>query len=70
MLVRKRSGIDRRSRKDRRTLLNINHWLRKGVERRSRKEQRSLFDRRAEWARVGKWSSVYIRDLKIAKFLT
>jgi hypothetical protein len=41
----------------------------KRSERRSLKERRSKTERRQDWIRVRKWSSVYLRDLKIAKFL-
>jgi hypothetical protein len=70
MLERNLYGIDRRSGKDRRRkAYAMGRRAYGGVERRNGAERRSKAERRAGWVRVSKWSSVYLRDLRIAKFL-
>ena len=70
MLERNLYGIDRRSGKDRRrSAYNLARRIHGGVDRRNGAERRSKAERRAGWVRVSKWSSVYLRDLRIAKFL-
>ena len=59
MFDKERSGIDRRSGADRRRVFNVDYWLSGGLERRRWRE------RRAEWARVTQWCSVFTGDLKI-----
>jgi hypothetical protein len=64
---------DRRSGKDRRKRIHLSRFRLKGAdrepERRNRKERRSKTERRSGWVRIGKWTSVYLENLKIAKFL-
>jgi len=69
MLAVKRTAIDRRTGKDRRRIFAPAHLFYRGSERRNLKERRLQKERRKGWVRVGKWSSVYLRDLKISKFL-
>ena len=69
MYERRCSAIDRRSGKDRRRIFTPAHLFYKGSERRKLKERRLQTERRQGWVRVGKWASVFLRDLKIAKFL-
>ena len=65
-----RSPADRRSGKDRRKVYNrLLFLLKRGVERRSVKERRSEDERREGWVRVDKWSSVFMENLMISKFL-
>ena len=65
----KRAPIDRRSGEDRRVVYNLDYFLNGGIERRKEKERRTKVERRSGWVRVSKWSSVNIRELKIAKFV-
>jgi hypothetical protein len=65
----KRSRIERRSGKDRRKRVNISRLFYRAREKRDIRERRSPTERRKGWVRLGKWSSAYLRDLKIAKFL-
>ncbi len=69
MLMPERSNADRRSGKDRRRRFNFNRFFYRGLERRSLKERRSKVERRDGWVMVSKWSSVFLWDLKISKFL-
>ena len=69
MFKPERSNADRRSGKDRRRLLNLNRFFYKGLERRRLKERRSKLERRDGWVMISKWSSVFLWDLKISKFL-
>ena len=69
MYALKRSFTDRRSGKDRRRLLGLHRFRYKGSERRAVDERRSQIERRDGWVRIGKWSSVKMQDLKIAKYL-
>ncbi len=69
MLMPERSFADRRSGKDRRRRFNFNRFFYRGLERRNLKERRSKVERRDGWVMVSKWSSVFLWDLKISKFL-
>ncbi len=64
-----RSKIERRSGKDRRKKINLNRLFYHGQEKRILKARRFKVERRDGWVRLGKWSSVYLWDLKISKFL-
>ena len=64
-----RSHSDRRSGRERRKSLSLHHFRYKGSERRAAKERRSQLERRNGWVRISKWSSVKMRNLKIAKYL-
>jgi hypothetical protein len=70
MLARNLSCIDRRLPKDRRKPYHLARLTYRGGERRNDQERRSQRERRAGWVRVSKWSSVYLKDLMIGKFLT
>jgi hypothetical protein len=63
------SIIERRSGKDRRKIFNHGHLFFRRAARKNLPEQRSKPERRAGWVRINKWASVYLSDLKIAKFL-
>jgi hypothetical protein len=69
MYALKRSHSDRRSGKDRRKVLSLHRLRYKGSDRRTLKERRSKIERRDGWVKIGKWSSVKMQDLKIAKYL-
>ena len=69
MSENKSSIIERRSGKDRRRIFNNAHFFFGRAPRKNMLEQRSQAERRAGWVRVNNWSSVYLSDLKIAKFL-
>jgi len=64
MLERRGSVIDRRSGKDRRSIVNLNYFLDGGPERRFGKERRFEEERRADWSRVSKWYSVFPWETK------
>jgi len=64
-----RSIVERRSGKDRRRIFNHGHFFFRGAKRKNLLEQRSQAERRVGWVRINKWASVYLSDLKIAKFL-
>jgi 23S rRNA A2030 N6-methylase RlmJ len=65
----KRSFSDRRADKDRRRILSLHRLRYKGSERRMLRDRRSQIERRDGWVKIGKWSSVKMQDLKIAKYL-
>ena len=61
---------ERRAGKDRRRAFNLNRFLYKGSERRKvLQDRRTPEERREGWVRISKWSSVNLRDLKIAKYV-
>ena len=64
-----RSGLDKRSGKDRRRAYHLGYFMKGRVERRRDKERRSKFERREGWLRIGKWRGAYLESLMIAKFL-
>ena len=70
MLENRNSVFDRRSGTDRRKAYRLGFFIEGGVERRSGAERRSRDERRQGWVRVGKWKSVRLKGLKIAKFLS
>jgi len=69
MSMGKRSVNDRRSIKDRRKAINLHCLYYSGNERRNMEDRRLQPEKRKGWIRISKWSSVYLWDLKIAKFL-
>jgi hypothetical protein len=69
MLAINRSVVERRCGKDRRRIFNRGHFFFGRAARKDLLEQRSQAERRAGWVRVNKWSSVFLSDLKIGKFL-
>jgi len=69
MYAMKRNFSDRRSGKNRRRVFSLHRFHYKGPERRLHQDRRSLLERRDGYVRIGKWSSVNMQDLKIAKYL-
>ena len=71
MLEIERAFNERRSGKDRRRVFSFRRFHYKGRERRAAliKDRRSQLERRDGWVRIDKWSSVKMRDLKLAKYL-
>jgi len=67
MLAENRSYMDRRSGKDRRKFINFRRLHYRGIDKRMI-HRRGTTERRNGWVRISKWSSVYLWDLKIAKF--
>jgi hypothetical protein len=65
----KRAFSERRSGKDRRRIFSLHHFFYNGPERRVLQDRRSQEERRDGWVRISKWSSVNMRDLKIAKYV-
>ena len=70
MYAIKRDFFDRRSGKDRRRKIKLNHFFYKGTEQRSLFERRSEAERREGWVKISKWSSVSLGDIKLGKFLS
>jgi hypothetical protein len=64
-----RSIVEKRSGKDRRRIFKDSSFFFGRAARKNLLEQRSQAERRAGWVRINRWSSVYLSDLKIAKFL-
>jgi hypothetical protein len=69
MYALKRNSFDSRSGKDRRRNISLHRFFYKGPERRAMQDRRLQEERRNGWVRIDKWSSVYLPDLKIAKYL-
>lgn len=69
MFALKRDTFDRRSGKDRRRNFSAHRLLYKGPDRRNLQERRTQEERRDGWVRIDRWSSAYLPDLKIAKYL-
>ena len=70
MYALKRSFFDRRSGKDRRRKIKLDYFLYKGKDKRSVIDRRAQSERREEWVRVSRWSSVCLREIKLSKFLS
>ena len=65
--AKKRSLFDRRSGQDRRNTYNIDYFLEGGAERRNspasgRRAKKK--DRRKDWIKISRWSSLYIENEK------
>jgi hypothetical protein len=61
---------ERRTGKDRRKIFHLYHFFYYGPERRKTlQDRRSQEERRDGWVRISRWSSVYLHDLKISKYL-
>ena len=69
MFALKRDNFDRRSGKDRRKYFSVHRYFYKGPDRRILQERRTQEERRDGWVRINRWSSAYLPDLKIAKYL-
>ena len=70
MYALKRNRFDSRSGKDRRRIISLQKALYKGPERRMAiEDRRSQEERRNDWVRIDRWSSVHLPDLKIARYL-
>jgi hypothetical protein len=63
------SVLERRSGFDRRKTYRLGFFTKSRKKGRKVKEQRVSRERRHGWVRVGKWSSVRLKGLMIAKFL-
>ena len=64
-----RSSIERRSGKDRRSKVSMARLTYKGPERRNFIKRRSAEERRSDWVRINKWSSICLSEYKISKYL-
>ena len=64
-----RSSIERRSGKDRRNTFSLARLTYKGPERRNLIKRRSTEERRSDWVRINKWSSICLSEYKISKYL-
>ena len=64
-----RSSIERRSGKDRRSTFSLARLTYKGPERRNLIKRRSAEERRNDWVKINKWSSICLSEYKIAKYL-
>ena len=69
MFTLKRDNFDRRSGKDRRKNFSVYRLFHKGPDRRMSQDRRTQEERRDGWVRISRWSSAYLPDLKIAKYL-
>ena len=70
MFENKRASAERRANKSRRSFFNLRRRLHyKGPERRIQQDRRSKLERREGYVRIGKWASVKVQDLKLAKYL-
>lgn len=69
MTAKRRSMQDRRSGKDRRRFSAVKQLFRGAPRQRAPVERRQRAERRSGWVRLTKWSSVYLKRLKISKFL-
>ena len=70
MFAVKRNRSDSRSGRDRRRIISLHRYLYNGPDRRKNlNDRRSQGERRAGWVRIDRWSSAYLPDLKIAKYL-
>jgi hypothetical protein len=64
-----RASAERRSGKDRRRFFSLGRLRYKGPEQRVQQDRRSQQERRDGYVKIGKWSSVKMQDLKLAKYL-
>ena len=64
-----RASSERRSGKDRRRFFSLRRFRYKGSDRRIQQDRRSRLERRDGYVKIGKWSSVKMQDLKLAKYL-
>ena len=64
-----RASPERRSGKNRRRFFSWHRLFYRGPDRRILKDRRSQLERRDGWVRISRWSSVKMRDLKLAKYL-
>lgn len=62
--LRRRSALDRRTGDDRRQVYDMDHFQTLGIERRLNVEGRRnlLEEKRKDWVRATRWSSVYVRS--------
>jgi hypothetical protein len=61
---------ERRTGNDRRRIFSLHRFFHKGSERRKALQDRRVQEERRDgWVRISKWSSVYLDDLKISKYL-
>ena len=64
-----RSSIDRRSGKDRRNKVSLSRLTYHGPEKRNLIKRRSAEERRSDWVKINKWSSICLSEYKISKYL-
>ena len=64
-----RSSIERRSGKDRRSTFSLARLTYKKPERRNLSKRRLAEERRNDWVKINKWSSICLSEYKIAKYL-
>ena len=64
-----RASAERRSGKDRRRFFSLRRFHYQGPDRRVQQDRRSRLERRDGYVKIGKWSSVKMQDLKLAKYL-
>ena len=69
MYKTERNIVDRRTVRDRRRKIKLAYFSYKGPERRNLEERRSQAERREDWVRISKWSSVCLLNIKLSKFL-
>ncbi len=69
MGVTERAIKDRRSGKDRRKFQLFKQFLSKDPNQRSSEPRRAQAERRADWIRTSKWSSVDLNRYSISKYL-
>ena len=65
--AKKRTFFDRRSGQDRRSTYNIDYFLEGGAERRNSsagERRREEKDRRKDWIKISRWSSLNVEDEK------
>ena len=63
MTTNSRFCLDRRSGEDRRKAHSLEYFLKGGIERRSRNERRHQDEKRKDWVRISKWSSLPTKAL-------
>jgi len=69
MEVTERAIRDRRSGKDRRKFQFIKQFLSRDPNLRSANKRRTEPERRADWVRTSKWSSIDLKRYSISKYI-
>jgi hypothetical protein len=67
--MERRSMQDRRSGKDRRKFSGLKNIFIRSSGQRNLPGRRARIERRSEWVRISRWSSVHLPSLKLSKFL-
>jgi hypothetical protein len=55
---KRKTGLDRRSDEDRRSIYSLDYFARGGLERRIKNERRKRMERRRGWVRASNWTSI------------